>query len=222
MSTTMRHQYRQPRQRGVILITSMIILVVMLIAAVALVRSFDVSLTTSGNLAFKRDLAQQSEQATQTILAHFRPGGALDTRAARAANSAARNYSAVVLPNNAQGIPEALLANALPAGVGTAADIDAGRGITLRYVVDRLCSEPGDDTALGPDRCTLADSSLLPGGSSSQWLRAERGSGVAAGGAGAGLGGAVAQPIVYRLSIRATGPRGTQSFFQTTFSCCDD
>ena len=218
----MNANLRQHRQRGVVLIASLIILAVMLIAAVALVRSFDVSLTTAGNLAFKRDLAQQSEQATQNILALFRPGGVLDSRANRAASDITRNYSAVVLPNNPQGIPVALLAATLPAGVGTAPDIDAGRGITLRYVVDRLCSEPGDDTALGPDRCTLSDSTLLPGGSSSQWMRAETGSGVAAGGAGAGLGGAVAQPVVYRLSIRASGPRGTQSFFQTTFSCCDD
>lgn len=209
-------------ERGAVLIISLIILVVMLISAAALVRSFDISLTTAGNLAFKRDLAQQSEQATQTILTGFRPGGALAGAAARAASNAALNYSAFVLPSNPQGIPMALLASALPATVGTAADIDAGDGVTLRYVVDRLCSELGEDATLGESRCTLAESTTLPGGSSSEWLRAERGSAVAAGGAGAGLAGAVTQPVVYRISVRATGPRGTQSFFQTTFSCCDN
>ncbi len=217
MSTVLRHR----TQRGVVLLTSLLILVVMLIAAAALMRSFDTSLSTAGNLAFKRDLAQQSEQAAQTILAAFRPTGALAGSTARAANDLTRNYSAVVLPSNAQGIPQALLADTLPATVGTAADINAGQGITLRYVVDRLCSELGEDTTLGADRCTLADSTVLPGGASSDTQRAERGSGVAAGGTGAGGAGAVAQPVIYRLSIRATGPRGTQSFFQTTFSCCD-
>lgn len=211
----------QRAQRGAVLIITLIILVVMLISAAALVRSFDISLTTAGNLAFKRDLAQQSEQAAQAILTTFRPGGTLAPPAARAAHNAALNYSAIVLPSNPQGIPLALLAEDLPAGVGTAADIDAGDGVTLRYVVDRLCTDVGEDATLGADRCTLADATNLPGGSSSEWLRAERASSVATGGAGAGLAGAVAQPVVYRVSVRATGPRNTQSFFQTTFSCCD-
>lgn len=217
MSNHLRHR----TQRGVVLLTSLLILVVMLIAAAALMRSFDTSLSTAGNLAFRRDIAQQSEQAVQAILTAFRTTGVLASASARGASDLSRNYSAVILPTNAQGIPTALLTSTLPATVGTAADIDAGQGITLRYVVDRLCSDVGEDASLGADRCTLADSAVLPGGSSSDWQRAEFSSGVAAGGAGAGLGGAVVQPVIYRLSIRATGPRGTQSFFQTTFSCCD-
>ncbi len=218
MSTVLRHR----TQRGVVLLTSLLILVVMLIAAAALMRSFDTSLSTAGNLAFKRDLAQQSEQAAQTILALFRPGGPLAAAADRDASIPARNYSAVVLPSNAQGIPQVLLQATLPTSIGTdTLDIDAGQGITLRYVVYRLCSDIGEDATLGADRCTLADSTVLPGGSSSDWQRAEFSSGVAAGGAGAGLGGAVTQPVIYRLTVRATGPRNTQSFYQTTFSCCD-
>lgn len=218
----MKNMPRHRQVQGVVLLTTLLTLVVMLIGAVALVRSFDTSLTTAGNLSFKRDVAQQSELAVQNVLTSFRVAGPLATRAARAANDVSRNYSAAVLPTNAQGIPLALLTDVLPAGVGTAADIDAGRGITLRYLVDRQCSEGGDDSVLGGERCTLANALDLPGGSSSLWQRAEQSSGVAAGGAGSGLAGAVQPPVVYRVSIRATGPRGTQSFFQTTFSCCDN
>jgi hypothetical protein len=211
-------------QRGTVLLFSLIILVVMLISSVALVRSFDTTLNTAGNLAFKRDLAQQSEEATQTILTQFRAGGLLVTATARANNMIAQNYSATVLPSNAQGIPLALLGDAAFAAVGTAStDIkDDDRKIALRYVVDRLCTSTGEDAALGSDDCTVAEEVVLAGGSQSNWQRAETGSGVAAGGSGAGLAGAVALPVVYRLSIRATGPRNTQSFFQTTFSCCDN
>jgi len=206
-------------ERGVVLVTTLLILLVMLIGAVALVRSLDTSLVTAGNLAFKRDLAQQSELAAETILRDFRTGGPLATRAARAADDVARRFSAAVLPTNAQGIPIALLTDPLPPFVG---EIDAGRGITLHYVVDRQCSEGGDDAVLGAERCTQVGAGTPQGGSSSQWLRAEQSSGVAAGGAGAGLAGAAPQYIAYRISIRATGPRGTQSFFQTTFACCDE
>ncbi|WP_439570572.1 hypothetical protein [Methylibium sp.] len=188
-------------------------LVVMLISAAALMRSFDISLTTAGNLAFKRDLAQQSEQAAETILARFRAGGALTGAAAREANAPTLNYSATVLPSNPQGIPNTLLANdATFAGAWTDADINAGQGITLRYVVDRMCATAGTGSET-PDNCAVADASLQPGGSASEWQRAERAS-------VGGARGAVAQPVVYRLTIRATGPRNTQSFFQSTFSCC--
>lgn len=203
------------RQRGAVLVISLLVLVVMLISAAALVRSFDISLSTAGNLAFKRDLAQQSEQAAQDILTRFRSGGALLNPVTRAANQSTMNYFAVVLPSNPQGIPTVLL-SATATDVGTAGDIDAGQGVSLRYVVDRLCSETGDDQTLGATRCTLADSAMVPGGSSADWQRAERSSSAAAGGARGGVN----QPVVYRLSIRASGPRGTQSFFQTTFSCC--
>lgn len=209
------------RQRGVVLVTSLLILVVILIGAVALVRSFDVSLTNAGNIAFKRDLAQQSELVAQDIIGFFRAGGALNPRAIRSNHSAARNYSAVVLASNPQGIPLALLQGD-PNFTPGVAEVDVGRGIRLQYVVDRQCSNVGDESALGPTICTFATDFDLPGGSSSIWLRAEQGSGVAAGGAGAGIAGAVPLPVMYRLSVRATGPRNTQSFFQTTFSCCDN
>ncbi|MGV8825097.1 pilus assembly PilX family protein [Methylibium petroleiphilum] len=201
-------------QRGAVLIISLIVLVVMLISAAALMRSFDISLTTAGNLAFKRDLAQQSEQAAETILARFRAGGALIGSTARELDDFALNYSATVLPSNPQGIPNVLLAavDALPSP-WTGGSIDAGDRIRLLYVVDRLCATSGPGTET-PDNCSVADASLQPGGSSSDWQRAERAS-------VGGARGAVAQPVVYRLTIRADGPRNTQSFFQTTFSCCD-
>lgn len=200
------------RQRGAVLIITLIVLVVMLISAAALMRSFDISLTTAGNLAFKRDLAQQSEQAAETILARFRTGGALIGAATREVNAPTLNYSATVLPSNPQGIPNVLLAGTGLPPPWTGGFIDAGDGIRLHYIVDRLCATSGAGTET-PDNCSVADASLQPGGSSSDWQRAERAS-------VGGARGAVAQPVVYRLTIRATGPRDTQSFFQTTFSCC--
>ena len=227
---TLKHAHLR-NHRGVVLITTLLILVVMLIGAVALVRSFDTSMVTAGNLSFKRDLAQQSELAVETILRDFRTAGPLATRALRGADDQARNYSARVLAANAQGIPLALLSDpATPTltdpqtslVIGTASEIAVGRGIRLRYVVDRQCSEPGDDSTLGAERCTLVEGGAPRGGSYSQSQRAEQRSAVATGGSGAGLAGAAPQYVVYRVSIRAFGPRGTESFFQTTYGCCDD
>jgi len=213
----MRPLPRRRQQSGVVLLIALVVLVVLLISSTALIRSFDVSLNSAGNLAFKRDLAQQSELAAEQALARFRPAGDFATAASRANSNDALFYSATVLPTNPSGIPLVLLAEPRPANVG---QIAGQGGVTIRYIVDRLCSEPGDDGALGGDRCVLGATVQISGGSGSDWLRAERGSGVAAGGAGAGLAGALAQPVMYRVSVRVDGPRNSQSFFQTTFACC--
>ena len=55
----------------------------------------------------------------------------------------------------------------------------------------------------------LIDTGVPQGGSVTDLQRAET--------AGVGGGGAVPQQLVYRISVRVTGPRNTQAFFQTTF-----
>ena len=77
-----RHFLPASRQRGVVLLFSLIALVVLLIAAVALMRSFNTSLFMSGNVAFKRDLQNQGERAMDSVLTEFRTG-ALNTATAR-------------------------------------------------------------------------------------------------------------------------------------------
>lgn len=212
-----RHRFAHcplERQRGVVLLFSLIALVVMLIASVALIRSFQSSLFTSGNIAFKRDLQNQGERAVDKVLVAFRTGD-LKTPAARAAHQAASNYSATMLPVNAKGIPNALQNDTTFAAVGvTANDITtpATQQVTIRYVVDRLCVTVGAESTLGPTSCVVADNLVPAGTSSANWQSAERSLGV-------GGGTPTGQPgVVYRLSIKVTGPRNTQSFFQSTFT----
>lgn len=186
------------RERGVVLLISLIVLAVLLAAGVALVRSFDTSLFQAGNLSFKRDLANQAERVTPIIRANFTGTGALTTTVARGADQYNLNYSATLLPSNAQGIPTALLANdpgAVEAG-GVVSGVPAD--MRVRYVIDRMCQDTGDETTLG-DRCIGVDYS-------------ERGGSVS----GAGIN--PLRQVTYRVSIRVDGPRNTQAFFQSTFS----
>ncbi|MES1264872.1 MAG: hypothetical protein ABUU24_04375 [Variovorax sp.] len=173
----------------------------------------------SGNIAFKRDLQNQGERAIDTVMAKFRSGGVLSTATARAANVAASNYSAKMLTVNAQGIPDALQSdtNFLAVGVATN-DITpstettlANQAVSIRYVVDRMCNDVGDEKALGSANCLIVDSQQQPGASFSEWQNA----------AGASLNGnasAAPQGVVYRLTVRVQGPRNTESFFQSTFT----
>ena len=195
-------------QRGVVMLFGLIALAIMLIGAAAMVRSMNASLFNAGNLGFKRDLTNQAERAVSTVIGALQTGG-LGTDVARQITSVASNYSAELLPTNAQGLPDALVSDSAFSAAGTSGnDISVtGQAITVRYLVDRLCRAPGIATSTD---CTMADDPNPAGGSGSEGIRAED--------ASAGGAGAVGQRVVYRLSIRVTGPRNTQAFFQTTLT----
>lgn len=196
------------RQRGVVLVFALIALVLLLIGAAAMMRSMNVSLTNAGNIGFKRDLTNQGELAMNQVV-DVLSNGALRTEAARLAANKAENYSEVILATNPQGVPLALLSDTAFSLVGVATkDIKpAGTGVEVRYVIDRLCSDTG---AVDPARCSMAGPPPPSGVSWSERLRAEDSSSAGA--------GAVPLEVVYRVSIRVNGPRGTQSFFQSTFT----
>jgi hypothetical protein len=205
------------RERGVIMLVTLLALVIMLIGAVALVRSFNSSLFMAGNLGFKRDLANQAERAAAVVVQRLETGG-LNTVAARGANSTALNYRAQAFtprlssdtgcPNlkvNDQGIPCSLLSDTAFAAVGvTANDISvSSQGVTVRYVVDRLCGATGNETTMTNLMltCTTGPTPDARGGSASDINVAQ-----------------LRPQVMYRVSIRVDGPRNTQAFFQTTFA----
>jgi type IV pilus assembly protein PilX len=191
------------RQRGVVMLFGLFALAIMLIGAAAMVRSMNTSMFNAGNLGFKRDMNNQAERAVATVQDLLRTG-ALAADTSRHTNNTTLNYSAQMLPVNAQGIPLALLTNTGFALVGTTAnDITlADQAITVRYVLDRLCAGVGPQA---PGQCSMADDPQDPSDN-------------------ARSGGVVAEDllgndrVVYRLSIRVTGPRNTQAFYQSTLT----
>lgn len=188
---------RRGSQRGIVLVFALITLVILLIGAVAMSRSLSSSQFALGNIGFKRDMTNQGELAMRLAMAQVQAGGALADPALRNANLRAANYSATMLPTNAEGIPLALLTNAGFAAVGGAPDIEPeGTGITIRYVVDRL----GLAGPCTPNTCAMATPQVF---------------GTASNGPPPPV--PPAQPI-FRLTLKVTGPRNTVSFFQSTFT----
>jgi type IV pilus assembly protein PilX len=193
---------RGHRQRGVVLIFTLIILLILTIGAVALMRSMNTSLTSAGNLAFRRDLANQGEQAVSNVMTAFKGGGALSTSAVTDSNVPANNYSAIMLATNAQGVPNILLSSDATFNAtgftSSANDITgATPDITIRYVVDRMCTTAGATIAN-----TCVQSSAAPLGGTANGSQS------------------ITPPsaTVYRLSVRVSGARSTQVFLQTTFT----
>jgi type IV pilus assembly protein PilX len=190
------------RQRGVVLIFTLIILLILTIGAVALMRSMNTSLTSAGNLAFRRDLTNQGEQAVSNVLTLFKAGGALSTAAVTDNHVPANNYSASMLATNTQGVPTVLLGPDSAfntAYSSTANDITTPTypDVTIRYVIDRLCTNVGATVA---NQCVQSSAAPLGGtANGSQSLTPP-------------------SATVYRLSVRVTGARSTQVFLQTTFT----
>jgi Tfp pilus assembly protein PilX len=198
MKSVRSHLSKRRAQRGAVLLFALIALVVLLIGTAALMRSMNTSLFTAGNFGFKRDLTNQGERAMATVLDLVQTG-ALVGEAARETSATARNYSASILPTNVDGIPLALLSDAAFGAVGVVGnDISpADMGVTIRYVVDRMCVAAGPAS---PDRCSVT--SAPPQGGSNATKDDD----------------ALPVQFVYRVSIRVDGPRRTQSFFQATFT----
>jgi len=184
-------------QRGVVLIYTLIILLILTIGAVALMRSTQTSLFSAGNLTFRRDLVNQGEQATATVIAAFKTG-VLSSSASTQSDNQAANYSSTMLASNAAGVPNALLNNTTFAAVGTSANdiVGATPDVTIRYVIDRMCSATGASFAANCVQSTASPT----------------------GGQIPGNGLPPPSATVYRLSVRVSGARNTQVFLQTTFT----
>ena len=199
---------RITHQRGVTMLFGLIALAIMMIGAAAMVRSMNTSMMMSGNLGFKRDLTNQAERATAKVMTLMNTG-ALKTEAARQSTDKNSNYSAKRLDTNLQGVPLELVSDATFANAGVSGnDINVpDQGVVVRYVVDRLCHDVG---AAVSTQCLMSDPGAPVGGSAAEALRAEDSSATG--------GGVLPRQTVYRLSIRVSGPRGTQAYFQTTFT----
>jgi len=200
MNKTMAPPSRRTRQRGVVMIFCLIVLVILLAGGVAVIRSSNSALFSAGNLAFKRDLLNQGELAVSTVLADFQGSGAMAGASATLTSSKARNYSAVQLATNTQGIPSALLGSDTKfgdVGVITNDMTGATEDVKIRYLIDRMCNAEGAPTSANCVQAMSAPS----------------------GGTADPKGGPTAlTSSVYRLTIRVSGPRSTQVFMQTSFN----
>jgi type IV pilus assembly protein PilX len=184
------------RERGVVLIGTLLALVLLMLAAFAMLRLSDTSVVLAGNLAFQRDLTNQAERAfskARTVLA----SGELSTETKRQADQPSLNYSASRLATSANGIPKVLVSNDAYEEARLTAPELGDNGVTVRYVIDRLCLASGE---FSDASCEVTSSGTDKGGSS--WLHKP---------------GAEKRPV-YRVSVRVTGPRSTQAFFQSTFA----
>lgn len=194
------------RQRGVVLFFALIAMVVMMLAAVALIRSVDTSTSVAGNLAFKQSATVSADSGVETALALLRTP-ALNTTINSAAN-AALGYFATAEERNLTGSLTTMAAftwddtnSAVATGDGIVAGRDAS-GNSARFVVERMCTTAVANEVPSKANCLFGQGDA---GGGSQ--------GVSPGYPGLLQSAASISPV-YRVTARVTGPKNTISYVQ--------
>jgi type IV pilus assembly protein PilX len=192
------------RERGATIVIALIALLALLFSGMALIRSLETTLAVAGNMAFKRDLVNRGEIGLQKARAAFSSSasatGGLYTAANRLTSSTSNNYSATRLAvDPVSGVPTALLGNDTTfATVGATSNDYTDGDVTVRYVVDRQCSNTGEPSL---ETCVMYSYSTNAAGGSDYLLNRRAG---------------VEMVPVYRISVRVTGARGTVAYLQST------
>lgn len=208
-------------QRGISLVFSLLALVALSLAAVALIRAVNTGSGILGNLGFKQDTLLGADDATRVAvdwLGSKVAGSVSDLNA----DITASGYYAADRPSlNATGSSTSTataMVDWTGAGCGAItaanclqpANVDATKmkntGVTAQFVVLRLCNQAGDPTATGgtiqcatPMTASTSPSVVKNAPTSSSPRRA----------------GSTVQSQYYRIVVRAKGARGTLSFTDT-------
>ncbi len=177
-------------QRGVVLFFSLIALVAMSLAAVALIRSVDTNNMIAGNLGFKQSTIFSSDtgivaamdwvNANQTLL--------------NTDSTANGYYASYSVSASAKSLVDA---NGVDFDAnGAAAGIEDSQGNSIRYIVHRMCDAAGSPTTVHCLKGPLSD------------VKNDH----------AGKGPNIIDPqptIMYRVTARVVGPKNTVSYLQT-------
>ncbi len=202
------------RQRGVVLFFTLIALVVMSLAAVALIRSVDTSTMIAGNLAYKQTATTSGDTGIEAAITwltneqnfmlangqnvYLDPGIALTFNQSNAANAALGYYSsASPNANLTNGTFNWNNANSMLVGTDLS-------GNTIRYIIERMCTVPNQvpsaaNCLFAAPVNTLGNQAVVAADQVCQ---------------GAGCV-ANAQPPQMRITAQVAGPKNTYSYVQT-------
>jgi type IV pilus assembly protein PilX len=196
----MRMRSSPPRkQRGIVLLISLIVLVAMTMAGVALMRSVDATVVVAGNLAFKEAAIQVADKGSQQAVIWLSNNAAGATLQATDATNG--YFSARPVAE-----PDWFDINSWDQSVALNGGNPDASGNVIRYVIHRMCTQP--DTPYNGDNAGVANecglyfplSTAAQGGSmtvgSPQFLGTPQ--------------------LYYRVTTRVDGPRNTLSVVQTS------
>jgi hypothetical protein len=127
ISTVQPFRPRPASQRGISLIISLIVLVALTLAGIALMRSVDTGNVIAGNFAFRQTALQATDAGVEAAFAQLP-----SIIATSLESPIANQYYPLMQPLDANGIPSTVDWSSVPA-----TDIS---GYTVRYVIERMCT----------------------------------------------------------------------------------
>lgn len=196
------------RQRGVVLMVALIVLVALTLAGLSMIRSSDTGVIIAGNLSFRQSAGQALDAGVEAAITalpaslagseaaqpgKYHPFILQDTEPAPAGDGlpdlpGGQKWEGSGNPSNAYAVNE-------PGGL---------KGYTVRYVIERMCFNTGSPvTDLdAPGRCNveqavsgLQSNKLDPGRDIGQFRK-----------------------LHYRVTVKVEGPRNTETFAQVLLS----
>lgn len=181
------------------LFIALVALAAMALVAVAMYRSSDLANLQSGNVALLQDQANKGDICVRRVMTWMAdPASGLDLNSG--ANQPAFNYYGTQFTPTAldarYGIASNLLTQPTNSWMGGAPDIDAGGGVRVNCVIERMCTR---STAADSSHCQMAGAAV----------------------GGQGKDGSIFPSIgvypAYRVTTRVDGVRGT-TFSQVTLA----
>ena len=127
-------------QRGVALFVALITVAAMSLVAVAMYRSVDIATLQSGNIALMADQTNKADMCVRRAITWL-SSGAVNMQSGT--NDAARNYYGVQFTpaqlDARYGMHKSLIASSDNSWMGSAPDINAGEGVRVNCVIERVC-----------------------------------------------------------------------------------
>jgi type IV pilus assembly protein PilX len=193
------------RERGTILFIALIVLVAMSLAGIALMRSVDTNVLIAGNLAFRQGATAGADWGVEASRAWISGNAALlnqDKPAGATFYWANWQQNLDLIGNNSDPLVADYDWNSAdPADLG----FDSA-GNRVQYVIHRLCDTAGAPNVVQCVRSGLSAGSG-PGQGGSNQIQPTGGGNVSIG-----------TVVLYRVTVRITGPRNTVSFVQAVMN----
>jgi len=197
---TYRLQAAAPRQRGVVLFVSLIMLVALTLAGLAVMRGVSAGVQITRNVVFKQGAtasADRGVEAARVWLIANKSGTTLN------GDSGANGYfSSYVTPPGTTDSFNAVTYDWTGSNKAVALSADAA-GNVVRYVIHRLCQSANTAVDASGQQCVAKSGSASGGGGQSK-------GDLSAG--GQNLDGKITP--YYRVTARAEGPMSTVSYVQ--------
>lgn len=186
-------------QRGVVLFITLIVLVAMTLAGIALVRSVSTTNLIAGNLAFQQGAVFAGDTGVENAIAWLDLNNSGTTL--HADNSGTGYLASRQDPATGQSWDD-FWNNQLAASAFPATPVADAAGNGVQYVIQRLCAAAGAPGAVGVNCSTSPTSDATTGSSKSAGMKTPSRS----------------STVYYRITSRIAGPRNTVSYVQAIVS----